>query len=85
PTVMAGLVYFSGCEFCGIRASRYAKQGPRGTYALDARTGELVWQSKAGQYSPIVADEERVYLTGKTRVYAYEPITRFGGGKLRTR
>lgn len=83
PTVMAGLVYFSSCEFCGIRASRYAKQGPRGTYALDARSGRLVWQSKAGQYSPIVADDERVYLTGKTRVYALETIRRYGGRKLR--
>ena len=82
PTVMAGLVYFSTCEFCGVRASRYAKQGPRGTYALDATTGKLVWQSKAGQYSPIVADRERVYLVGKTRIYALEEVPRvFRGGK----
>lgn len=76
PTVLEGLVYFSSCEFCGIRASRYAKQGPRGTYALDARSGRLVWETKAGQYSPIVADRRLVYLTGKTRIYALEPLKR---------
>lgn len=74
PTVLGGLVYFSSCEFCGSRASRYAKQGPRGTYALDARTGKLVWRSKAGAYSPVVADAKRLYLIGKTRVYALEPF-----------
>ena len=43
-------------------------------YALDARTGKLVWQRPGvGQYSPIVADAERVYLTGSTRVYALKP------------
>jgi outer membrane protein assembly factor BamB len=86
PTVMAGLVYFSTCEFCGVRASRYAKQGPRGTYALDAKTGTLVWQSRAGQYSPIVADRERVYLVGKTRIYALEePARRYRGDKVEQR
>ena len=69
PTVMAGLVYFSTCGFCGQHGSRYAKRGPNGTFALDARTGKLVWTFPDGQYSPVVADEERVYLAGATRVY----------------
>jgi outer membrane protein assembly factor BamB len=69
PTVMAGLVYFSTCGFCGQHGSRSAKRGPNGTYALEARTGKLVWTFPEGQYSPIVADGERVYLTGATRVY----------------
>jgi outer membrane protein assembly factor BamB len=75
PTVLAGVVYFSTCEFCGRRASRYAKQGPRGTFALDATTGRLLWQAKPGEYSAIVADAQRVYLVGKTRIYALEPLT----------
>jgi outer membrane protein assembly factor BamB len=72
PTVMAGLVYMSTCPYCGQKGSRYAKSGPKGTYALDARTGKLVWTFPDGQYSPIVADRERVYLTGAARVYALE-------------
>ena len=74
PTVMAGLVYFSTAS-TGPNAhpSRYVKRGPRGVYALDARTGKLVWQHRGiGQYAPIVADEERVYVIGSTRVYAVE-------------
>jgi len=72
PTVMAGLVYFSTTS-SGIatsRAQRFIKAGRRGSYALDARTGEPVWRMpEVGQYSPVVADETHVYLTGSTRVY----------------
>ena len=70
PTVMAGLVYFSTASGnTGPRAQRYIKRGERGTYALNARTGKVVWRWPGmGQYSPIVADEERVYLVGSTRV-----------------
>jgi outer membrane protein assembly factor BamB len=72
PTVMAGLVYLSTCAFCGQRGSRYAKNGPNATYALDARTGKLAWHFPDGQYSPLVADRERIYVTGKTRLYGLE-------------
>ncbi len=74
PTLMAGLVYFSTAS-TGPYAhpSRYIKRGPRGIYALSARTGKLVWQHLGiGQYSPVVADEDRVYVIGSTRVYAVE-------------
>lgn len=78
PAVMAGLVYFSTAT--GLRtahASRYIKVGPRGTYALDARTGKLVWrQPLIGQYAPIVADNQRVLLTGATRIYDLTPRRR---------
>jgi outer membrane protein assembly factor BamB len=75
PTVMAGLVYFATATTgANAHPSRYVKRGPRGIYAVDARTGKLVWQHlQMGQYSPIVADKERVYLIGATRVYAVEP------------
>jgi outer membrane protein assembly factor BamB len=69
PTVMDGIVYFSTCGTCGHRGSRYAKQGARGTFALDARNGHLVWSFGDGRYSPVVADEQRTYLVGNTRVY----------------
>jgi outer membrane protein assembly factor BamB len=74
PTVMGGLVYFSVCGTCGTRTGvRYAKAGRKGTFALDARTGKLVWTFWDGRYSPIVADEKRVYMIGHARVYGLEP------------
>jgi outer membrane protein assembly factor BamB len=69
---MAGLVYFSTAStFPGAHPSRYIKRGPRGIYALNALTGKPVWQHLGiGMYSPVVADEDRTYLIGSTRVYA---------------
>lgn len=76
PTVMNGVVYFANCRFCGTRASRYAKVGPLGTYALDARNGRLLWRFHDGAYSPVVADRKRVYLAGLTKVYAFASTER---------
>ena len=73
PTVLDGLVYFSTCGGCGRHGSRYVKQGPGGTYAVDARTGKLVWSFPDGRYSPVVADEKHLYLVGKTRLYGLVP------------
>ena len=72
PTVVNGLIYFSVCGTCGHRGSRYAKEGPNSTFALDARTGELVWTFFDGRYAPLIADENRVYIMGKSRVWALE-------------
>jgi outer membrane protein assembly factor BamB len=58
-TVMAERVYFSTL-------------GGR-TYALDAKTGKRVWTFPDGRYGGVVADPERVYVTGHKRVYALEP------------
>jgi outer membrane protein assembly factor BamB len=55
PTVIAGRVYFA------TLAGR--------TYALDARTGRELWTYPDGKYSPVVADAERLYLVGYTKVY----------------
>ncbi len=73
-TIMAGLVYFSTAStFPGAHPSRYIKRGPRGIYALNALTGKPVWQHLGiGMYAPVVADDERTYLIGSTRVYAVE-------------
>lgn len=77
PTVLSGLVYFSTCSGCGSGGSRYAKSGPRGTYAVDARNGRLVWRFPDGQYSPVVADPERMYLVGRTHVYGFVPASKY--------
>ena len=74
PTVMDGLVYFSTCGDCGQGGSRYVKRGPRGTFALNARTGRIVWRFFDGRYSPIVSDGIRVYLMGNTRLYGLAPV-----------
>jgi outer membrane protein assembly factor BamB len=71
PTIMNGVVYFANCQHCGRRASRFAKVGSLGTYAIDARNGRLLWRFADGAYSPIVADKNRVYLAGLTSVYAF--------------
>jgi outer membrane protein assembly factor BamB len=77
PTILDGLLYFSTCGRCGHRGSRYAKQGPRVTLALDARNGRVVWSFPDGKYSPLVADETRAYLAGETRLYALVPCSRW--------
>jgi len=58
-TVFAGFVYFSTFG--------------RRTFALDARSGKRVWTFPDGRYAGVVADGERVYVTGQTKIYALEP------------
>jgi hypothetical protein len=55
PTVIAGRVYFATLKGT--------------TYALDARTGGQLWTYPDGKYSPVVADADRLYLTGNARIY----------------
>jgi outer membrane protein assembly factor BamB len=70
PTVLDGLVYFSTCGSC----SQYEQNArARRTFAVDARTGRLVWRFPDGEYSPVIADRERLYLTGFTHLYALAP------------
>jgi outer membrane protein assembly factor BamB len=76
PTVLNGIVYFSTCGLCGHNGSRGAKLGANMTFGLDARTGREVWSWPDGKYSPVVADLKRVYLVGKTRVWALVPKRR---------
>ena len=76
--MLAGLIYFANCGTCGSNGSRYAEPGPRETFALNARSGKRVWRFPDGRYSPIVADEERVYLAGSGSVYALVPCGRSG-------
>jgi outer membrane protein assembly factor BamB len=59
PTIMDGVVYFSTLK--------------KRTFALDAKNGKKLWTFADGQYSPLVADEERVYLVGVKRLYGMEP------------
>ncbi|MGI8945388.1 MAG: PQQ-binding-like beta-propeller repeat protein [Thermoleophilaceae bacterium] len=77
PVVMGGLVYASTCSSCGSAASRAVKMGRDSTTAFDVRSGKKRWFNNAGKYaSPIVADQDRVYLTGRSFQYALEPVGR---------
>jgi outer membrane protein assembly factor BamB len=55
-SVIDGVVYFS----------TFAHR----TYALSATTGRLIWTWPDGEYSPVVTDGRRLYLTGRGRIYA---------------
>jgi outer membrane protein assembly factor BamB len=77
PTIVAGRVYFATLK--------------GRTYALDARTGRQLWTFPDGKYSPVVADAERLYLVGYTRLYGLErkasvrsahALRRHGGGRV---
>jgi outer membrane protein assembly factor BamB len=74
PTILGGLVYFATCSSCGSAASRAVKQGPDSTFAVSPRTGRTVWRTGSGKFAnPIVADERRVYLTGRSFLYGLAP------------
>ncbi len=73
PTVMSGLVYYATCSSCGSEAQRSVKRGPDGTYAVRASNGREVWRFPGGKYAnPVVADEDRVYVTGRAQQFAFE-------------
>jgi outer membrane protein assembly factor BamB len=55
-SVLDGVVYFS----------TFAHR----TYAVSATTGRLLWTWPDGEYSPVVTDGRRIYLTGRGRIYA---------------
>ncbi len=77
PTVMDGLVYYAICSSCGSAAQRTVARGRDATYAVRARDGKRVWAFRDGKYAnPVVADEERVYVTGRSHQYALKPRQR---------
>ena len=77
PTVLAGLVYFSTCGRCGAGGLRRVKIGPRRTFGLNARNGDVIWRFHDGKYSPLVADGFRIYISGRNKIYAFITETRF--------
>jgi outer membrane protein assembly factor BamB len=55
-TVIRGLVYISSLR-------------PARTYAFDARSGRQVWGFEDGQFSPVIADRDAIWLVGRAHVY----------------
>jgi hypothetical protein len=71
---MDGLVYYAVCSSCGAAAQRTVARGPDSTYAVRARDGRRVWRFGAGKYAnPVVADDQRIYITGQSNEYALAP------------
>jgi outer membrane protein assembly factor BamB len=74
PTVMDGLVYYAICSSCGSEAQRAVAGGTDATVAVRARDGKRVWRFAAGKYAnPVVADRERIYVTGRSLQFALAP------------
>jgi len=76
PSVLDGLVYFSTFGRFSQRHVRRVENGPRATFALNARNGDVVWRFFDGHYSPVVADSRRIYIAGKRQLYALIPQAR---------
>jgi len=84
PVVMGGIVYATTCSSCGSAAARAVKMGKDSTTGFDARTGRRRWFNHGGKYaSAIIADQDRAYFTGRSRVYALESKSgrRTGAGR----
>jgi outer membrane protein assembly factor BamB len=46
--------------------------GSDATYAVRAKDGKEVWRFPGGKYAnPVVADPERVYITGRSFLYGF--------------
>jgi outer membrane protein assembly factor BamB len=58
-TVIDGVVYFATLK--------------GRTYGLNATSGKPVWSFPDGKYTPVVADRNRLYLVGYSKVYAFKP------------
>ena len=68
--MLGGLVYFSSCGSC---SSYELNPDALQTFAVDAAAGRLEWTFPDGEYSPVVSDGMRVYLTGYTALYGLVP------------
>ncbi len=81
PVVMGGVVYATTCSSCGSAASRAVKMGKDSTTGFDARSGRVRWRNNGGKYaSAVIADQDRVYFTGRSQVYALESGRKGGRG-----
>jgi outer membrane protein assembly factor BamB len=70
PTIVGGIVYVASCAICIAGVTR---AGPQRTYGVAAQSGKLVWSAERGDYTPVVADADRAYLIGYSRLLALVP------------
>lgn len=55
------------------RTVYYSSLAARRTYALSARSGRVIWSLGKGAFNPAISDGKRVYITGYSTIYAFEP------------
>ena len=60
PTIVGKVVYF-------------ANLGAKETSGLDVRSGKRVFKFDRGSFTPVIADDKRLYLTGYTTLYGLVP------------
>jgi hypothetical protein len=71
---MNGLVYYAVCSSCGSEAQRAVARGEDATYGVRVRDGKQVWAFQGGKYAnPVVADQDRIYVTGRAHQFALAP------------
>lgn len=63
--VVGGVVYFATLHEAHLKNGR--------TYALDVRTGKLLWSFPDGKYTPVVAVRGKLFLIGYGVVYGMVP------------
>ncbi len=63
PTVIGRVVYFSELE-------------NKTTSGLDVRTGKRVFKLSSGAFNPAISDGRRLYVTGYSSLFAFEPRKR---------
>jgi outer membrane protein assembly factor BamB len=73
PLIVSGVLYFSTFSGSHPDASRATKNGPAGTFGLDLHTRKIVYRFPKGEYSPMVADEHRLYMAAADTLYMLEP------------
>jgi outer membrane protein assembly factor BamB len=60
PTIVGRVVYF-------------ANLGAKETSGIDVRNGKRVFKFGRGSFTPVIADDKRLYLTGYTTLYGLVP------------
>jgi outer membrane protein assembly factor BamB len=60
----------------------YSDLGAKTTTGLDARTGATVFRFRFGAFTPVIADENAIFLCGYNTLYRFQPV---GSGSRTTR
>jgi outer membrane protein assembly factor BamB len=55
------------------RVVYFADLGDHITYGLGISTGHKLFEFHSGAFDPVISDGERLYITGTTGLYAFEP------------
>ena len=65
------------------RVVYFSDLGRKATFGLDVRSGRRVFQFGRGAFNPAVSDGKRLFITGYSSQYAFEPVGRSGATAAR--